>query len=284
MTSLPSSSSAEDLIRSGPRLDQLTHALEQAQRSLAEPLTEQRRQEGWTEDRKMFVVSYVDEVAHALDEHKLRLVEDRNWMRDGVFDAEWGMGPYAWQWNKWADVVLGVSNALSDYQQGEQFLRKVLSTIKALESGDDEGVQRDQVKEKYVELQVLVLLLHGFAEKLLDGLPISWEDLRAFHDAVLPIGAGYSWFDPDDGRLGAGPRIDEASTWHKAAIEEMALEHPGDLARFRARLQELIAEESARYFEQSQIPSVWTMIGELHGNCVGMANNDEAHAKHWSRL
>ncbi|MCL4442790.1 MAG: hypothetical protein M1456_01695 [Actinobacteria bacterium] len=275
MTSLPSSSSAEDLIRRGPRLDQLTHALEHAQRSLAEPLTEQRRQEGWTEDRKMFVVSYVDKVAHALDEHKLRLVEKVGWMRDGIFDAEWGMGPYAWQSNKWKSAVLGVSNALSNYQKGEQFLRKVLSTIKALEPGDDEGVQRDQVKEKYVELQVLVLLLHGFAEKLLDGLPISWEDLRAFHDAVLPIGAGYPWFDPDDGRLGAGARIDETSIWHKAAIEEMALEHPGDLARFRTRLQKMIAEESARYFKQSQIPSAWITIGELHGNCVGMANHDE---------
>lgn len=275
MTSLPSSSSAEDLIRRGPRLDQLTHALEQAQRFLAEPLTEQRRQEGWTEDRKMFVVSYVDKVARALDEHKLRLVEKVGWTRDGIFDAEWGMGPYAWQWNKWADVVLGVSNALSNYQEGEQFLRKVLSTIKALESGDDEGVQRDQVKEKYVEFQVLVLLLHGFAEKLLDGLPISWEDLRVFHDAVLPIGAGYSWFDPDSTDLGAGPRIDETSIWHKAAIEEMALEHSGDLARFHTRLQKMIAEESAQYFKQSQIPSVWTMIGELHANCVGMANHDE---------
>ncbi len=60
----------------------------------------------------------------------------------------------------------------------------------------------------------------------------------------------------------------------------MALRHPGDLAKFRTRLQKMIAEESARYFEQPQIPSVWIMIGELYGNCIGMANNDEASWKH----
>ncbi len=198
---LPQSSSPEDLIRSGWRLDRLIRAVELARRSLQAPLTEERINEGWTKKRKKFVLDYVERVSLALEEHRLYRIQDYNgWVRNGFFGDPR-------KTDEWKDVVLDVANTLDGYQEGEKCLRVVLRGIEYFDHDippDDIGDENVWIYDNlldtkkwllFARLDTWILLKHLYGEepippKIVDLFCLPSDDAeieQAWLDHEVPI-------------------------------------------------------------------------------------------------
>lgn len=205
MPSLPHSSSPEDLIRTGWRFDRLVKAIETARLLRQSPLNEDKRLTGWTKKRKKVAVGFVEGIASAVEERTLDQHDDfrigSEWGRKGSFRSwhfsrKYNSTEYNWKGDEWKDAVYAVSETADCYvDTGERVLRKILL---ALETIEDAGrhASKDGIQDTCDELNELVPTLQHLAEQLLHGDPVSRKDSRDFHDAVLPLGASHSWFDP----------------------------------------------------------------------------------------
>lgn len=158
MCTLPPSSSAEDLIRSGWRFNRIVRAINQARTTFATPLTEKEISGGWTEERKAAAMALVDDIAAAVDERAVYR-QDARWI-----GSEWGYkgGLHTWhsphrsKTDEWKDAMHTVMNVVDDYiVNGERFLRMVLHAIEVLEHAG--GCPRNaKVTETYERLKELV--------------------------------------------------------------------------------------------------------------------------------